>query len=150
MQTAARVGDIIQEQDPQMVLIDGVGVGGGVIDRLRQMGYSHKVWDVNAGGTPMDEHRYKNKRAEMWGLMRDYLKARAELPDDQELRQDLIGPEYGFTPKQQILLESKEDMKKRGLASPDCGDSLALTFAAGVVVVDKMQQPMKRRELGVV
>ena len=55
------------------------------------------------------------------------------LPEDEELRSDLTAPEYGFTgDKGQIVLEKKQDMKKRGLASPDCGDSLALTFAAPV------------------
>ena len=134
MQTAARVGDLIIREDPQLVFIDGVGVGGGVIDRLRQLGHSWKIIDVNAGGRADDSTRYFNKRAELWGRMRDYLKEGAELPEDNELRDDLVGPEYGFTPKQQIQLEKKEDMKKRGLSSPDCGDSLALTFSEGNVL----------------
>jgi len=52
-----------------------------------------------------------------------------ELPDDRELMDDLIGPEYGFDARQRIQLEKKEDMKKRGLSSPDCGDALCYTYA---------------------
>lgn len=150
MQTAGRVADLIIEQAPQVVMIDGVGVGGGVIDRLRQLGYGSTVMDVNAGGEPIHKDKYRNKRSEMWGLMREYLKAGAELPEDQDLRTDLLGPEYGFTAKQQIALERKEDMKRRGVASPDCGDSLALTFAGGVVRMDPGAKSMRRLQLGVV
>jgi hypothetical protein len=52
-----------------------------------------------------------------------------EIRDDPKLEVDLIGPEYGFSIKNQIQLEQKEDMKRRGLASPDLGDFLAMTFA---------------------
>jgi hypothetical protein len=85
--------------------------------------------DFNGGASPKDKDTYRNKRVEVWGLMRDALRASIELPNDPELKQDLIGPEYGFTPTQQLLLERKEDMKKRGLASPDRGDALAMTWA---------------------
>ena len=66
----------------------------------------------------------------MWCAAADWLKNGGALPDDAELAADLTGPQYGFTgDKGQIVLEKKADMKKRGLASPDCGDALALTFA---------------------
>ena len=76
-----------------------------------------------------DSKMYFNRRAEVWGLMRDALKAGMEIPDDPELAADVTGPLYAFSSKQQIQLEKKEDMKKRGLSSPDCGDMLAMTFA---------------------
>jgi hypothetical protein len=75
---------------------------------------------------------YFNKRAEVWGSMRDWIHAGAELPDDPELETDLTGPEYYFSNKNQIQLEKKDDMKSRGLSSPDCGDCLAMTFAVKV------------------
>ncbi|MCE2578071.1 hypothetical protein LDL36_06025 [Komagataeibacter sp. FNDCR1] len=71
---------------------------------------------------------YANKRAEMWGTMRAWLQT-GGIPDDEELRTDLAGPWYFFNPRNEIILERKEDMKKRGLASPDVGDALAITFA---------------------
>ena len=87
-------------------------------------------WDkIEKNKKEQEGIRRNKKRAEMWGLMRDFLKAGAELPEDSELDEELQAVEYGFTPKLQIQLEKKEDMKKRLLASPDCGDALALSFA---------------------
>ena len=81
---------------------------------------------------------YGNKRAEMWGNMREWLKGGA-IPNDRELLADLTGVRYGYTIKQgrdAIILEKKEDMKKRGLASPDSGDALCLSFAYPVGASD--------------
>jgi hypothetical protein len=129
MQTAGRVFEAYKEFKPSHVFVDGGGVGGGVIDRLKElipeMGV---VVEVNFGSSASDQEKYANKRAEIWGLTRDAIKAGLELPEDNELTDELTAVEYGFTSKQQILLEKKEDMKKRGLSSPDCADALCLTF----------------------
>ena len=69
----------------------------------------------------MDPDMYFNSRAECWGKVRDWLHALAEIPDDPELEIDLTSVQYGFSSKQQIQLEKKEDMKSRGCASPDMG-----------------------------
>lgn len=130
METADMVVEEIIRFKPDATLVDGGGVGGGVVDRLHQLGYN--VIDVNFGAKAKDTKKYANKRAEMWGLCRDALKAGLDLPNDSELVDDLIAVEYGFTAKQQIQLEKKEDMKKRGLASPDCADALVLHFAETV------------------
>lgn len=129
MALSSRVIECIDNHKPDAVVVDGVGIGAGVVDRLKQLGYGDLVTELNGGSTPLDADVYFNRRAELWGLMRDALKAGFEIPDDRELRDDLIGPEYGFDAKQRIQLEKKEDMKKRGLSSPDCGDALAMTFA---------------------
>ena len=129
MQLAGRVAEAIEAWNPDAVVVDGVGVGAGVVDRLVNLGYGSLVTEMNGGSTPDDPVTYYNKRAETWGAMRNALKAGIDLPDDRELLDDLIGPEYGFTAKQQIQLEKKEDMKRRGLASPDCADALAMTYA---------------------
>lgn len=76
--------------------------------------------------------RYANKRAEMWGSLREWLKT-GGIPNSQDLQTDLAGPWYFFNPRNEIILERKEDMKKRGLASPDMADALALTFAYPVL-----------------
>lgn len=127
MASADRIAQSIDEFEPDAVVIDETGIGSGVVDRLRQLNY--KVFGFNGGESPKDADTYRNRRAEVWGLMREALRQRIELPDDRELGQDLIGPEYHFTPAQQLLLERKEDMKKRGLASPDRGDAVAMTWA---------------------
>ncbi|WP_421883257.1 terminase [Methylibium sp.] len=127
MKSADKIAEAIDEYEPDAAVIDETGVGSGVVDRLRQLRYT--VFGFNGGEKPNDPNTYRNRRVEVWGLMRDALKERLDLPNDYELRQDLIGPEYGFTPSQQLLLERKEDMKKRGLGSPDKGDALAMTWA---------------------
>ena len=84
--------------------------------------------EVQFGGRPDDPRKYANKRAEMWGKAKEWLQIGC-LPKDEALATDLTSVEYGFRPDDSILLESKESMKKRGQASPDDGDALALTFA---------------------
>jgi hypothetical protein len=134
VQVATRVIEILEGAkvwgDPyDGTVVDGDGLGAGVIDTMRDRGYGKHLYEFHGGATPDDPNKYFNRRAEVWGLMRDWLKAGAEIPDDAELADDLTGPQYGFSAKQQIQLEKKDDMKKRGLSSPDSGDCLAMTFS---------------------
>ena len=145
MTLASRVIEEIKAQKPAAVVIDGAGLGAGVVDRVTQLNYGHLVTELNGGSKPIDPITYFNKRAEMWGLMRDALRAGIDLPDDRELRDDLIGPEYGFTAKNQIQLEKKEDMKRRGLSSPDCGDALAMTFAVSPCIQEQPSNGWRAR-----
>lgn len=134
MQTAAHVAAEANEWRPDTIFIDGAGVGGGVVDRMRELGY--KVVDVNAGSKPIDDRRYVNRRAEMWALMKEWLKTRGSIPNEAELVDDILSPLYKFDAQSRIQLERKEDMKARGLPSPDYGDALAMTFAAPVPMAD--------------
>lgn len=131
--SAGKVAEAIERYKPEAVFIDGGGVGGGVVDILKSRGF--RVIEVNFGGQAGDSKKYANKRAEMWGLLRDWMPT-GVIDPDQELFDDLIGVEYGFDKDGRILLEKKEEMKKRGLASPDNGDALALTFAQPVQRLD--------------
>jgi hypothetical protein len=131
--SAGKIAEAINRHQPDAVFIDGGGVGGGVIDLLKAQNY--RVIEVNFGAAAKDAKKYANKRAEMWGDLRDWIET-GVLDADAELSADLIGPEYHFDKDSRILLEKKEDMKKRGLASPDDGDALALTFAAPVQRTD--------------
>lgn len=149
---------ILQER-PRSVVVDGDGIGGGVVDYVRTYlpeawkaaGLPHtlrktggtpeimlpewfRIEEFHGGATPGDQFMYFNKRAEVWGKLRDWL-VTAQIPDDPELEADLTGPEYYHSNKNQIQLERKEDMKKRGLSSPDTGDMLAMTF--GVTPMNK-------------
>jgi hypothetical protein len=109
-----------------MTIIDEGGLGAGVLDRLLEQQY--KVRGVNFGSKADYPTTYGNKRAEMWGLMREWLKT-AAIKKDAELRADLIGPTYKFNSMGAIMLERKEDMRRRGAASPDSADAIAITFA---------------------
>jgi len=133
--------------DVDYVMVDGVGVGAGVVDRLKQLG-QEDIIEVNAGTKARDDKEFANLRAEMWGTMRDALKAGLQLPDDRELHEELCQPEYYFTNKQQLMLEKKEDMKARGLSSPDCADSLALTFSQGITLPRKQKNVDSGRSRG--
>ncbi len=133
MQLAGRVCQRAAEVGARAVFVDEGGIGAGVVDRLRQLGVPG-VHGINFASRPDGwtpdgtAPLYANKRAEMWGRVKGWLEQGA-LPDDPELAQDLTGVEYGYDARNAIQLERKEDMKKRGLLSPDIGDALALTFA---------------------
>jgi len=142
VQTSERAIEFIQKERPDAVVVDGDGLGAGVVDHLTHRGFRDKVFEFHGGGEPRDKNMYFNRRAEVWGMMRDWLKAGAEIPDDAELAEELAGVEYGFASKSDaIQLEKKEDMKARGMASPDLGDALAMTFAVTVKPKPKPQIP---------
>lgn len=106
------------------------GLGAGIIDRLREMGHRDWVTEVNFGSKALDEKRYFNKRAEMWGTMKEWLEEQpANIPDSDEWQADLTAPGYSYDSHSRLKIEPKESIAKRGLRSPDLGDALALTFA---------------------
>jgi len=140
MLVASRIMEQVNAHSPDAVFVDGTGIGWGVVDRLAQLGCSSVV-GINFGGraerTDGGEAaaRYANKRAEMWGFMKEWVRWGC-LPDDADLVADLGNVEYGYDGSDALLLERKDDMRRRGLASPDDGDALALTFAYPVARKD--------------
>lgn len=126
METVGRVIEAIEEYQPALVNIDEGGLGAGVVDRLKEQRY--KIKGVNFGNKAKNGMMYGNKRAEMWGDMREWLKS-AAIPTDRYLKSDLISPMMKPDSKGSIFLESKKDMRARGLSSPDAADAIALTFA---------------------
>jgi hypothetical protein len=134
VELAARVYTGNESYHTDGIFIDGGGVGGGVVDNVRNLHlHCHEVQfgskdDTGGSVWGIDGERYANKRAAMWGAMRQWLKTSA-IPVDQDLKDQLIGPLYTYNNRNEIQLESKEDMMRRGVASPDRADALALTFA---------------------
>lgn len=140
MDTVGRVVGIITEERPARVFIDVGGLGAGVIDRLREIGYGAICVPVNSGEKPFNQERYVNRRAEMWGEMRAWLDdGPVEVPDRDDLQADLCGPQFKYDSKSRVQLESKEDMKKRKVRSPDLGDALALTFSQSVPLDERVE-----------
>ena len=140
MEIVGRVIEAIEEYNPALVVIDEGGLGAGVVDRLKEQRY--KIKGVNFGNKSVKPIMYGNKRAEMWGLMRDWLKT-ASIPADKLLKSDLTSPRIKPDSKGTIFLEGKKEMKARGLASPDAADAIAVTFAYPVgsrTPVDKIQR----------
>jgi hypothetical protein len=126
-QLCAMVSQLIAQNHPDIIVIDGTGLGGGVVDYMRLLGHDNVI-EAHGGAEPLDKKVFINKRIEMWDRMRQWLDG-ADIPDDPQLIIDLTTPEFGFQDKtMKMKLESKEDMKKRGADSPDSGDALALTF----------------------
>lgn len=130
MEVVGIVNSIIERERPTRVFVDIGGLGAGVFDRLAELGHKDIIVPVNGGETPLDQNKYYNKRAEMWGLMKDWLIAQpCEIPDSDTLHADLCGVRYSIDSNSRLVLEKKELMKKRGLRSPDEADALSLTFA---------------------
>jgi hypothetical protein len=133
MEVAGHVIDAIEQYKPALVCIDEGGLGAGVVDRLKEQRY--KIRGVNFGNKAKNQTMWGNKRAEMWGAMRDWLKT-GHIPSDRFLKTDLISPRTKPDSKGTLFLESKKDMKARGLASPDAADAIAVTFAFPVASTD--------------
>lgn len=144
MQLAARVAEAIDEFKPDMVFVDATGMGWGVVDRLVQMGYTNVV-GVQVGEKAQDESRFRKLRDELWYRMREAIQDGASLPVDTELEAELTTPEYGFDDRQRYVLESKDDMKGRGLASPDGADALAVTYFTPVAPSAPQEPKWKSR-----
>lgn len=117
--------------------VDEGGLGAGVVDRLRQLG--RNPIGVNFAAAS-NRKECANKRAQIWCDMRDWLSSGGAISDDRDLRDDLVNQEYFYDAKNRIQLVKKEDMKKLGLASPDDGDGLALTFAEPVHQPDEFDR----------
>jgi phage terminase large subunit len=133
MQTVGRVMAEYEGLSPSMrpseILVDSIGVGGGVVDRLRELGAP--VRGINVGEAPAMGATYMNLRAELWFKTKGWLEDRScKLPNDDQLLAELTSIRYAFTPGGKMKAESKDDMRKRGLKSPDLADALCLTMAS--------------------
>jgi hypothetical protein len=149
MRLADIVAGHIHEFKPDAVFVDATGMGWGVIDRLRQLGFGSIVIPVQVGEKATDEGRYVRKRDELWGVGKKWLEEGGCLPADPELEVDLTAPQYGYDPRMRIEIESKDDMKARGLSSPDSADSLLLTFASPIAPRTKHPPSTWRDRLGI-
>ena len=141
MEVTGWIQKIIREDKPARINIDVGGLGVGVFDRLMELGFGRSlVQAVNFGGKaiepPVIGERGKpaggpaNRRAEMWGNLKKTLEeGRFSLPDRDSLQADLVSVGYKYTSEGKLLLESKQDMRRRGVPSPDEADAVALCFS---------------------
>ncbi len=144
------------EDRPIEILVDSIGLGAGVVDRLRELGLPAR--GINVAESPAMGTIYVNLRAELWGKMKAWLEKRdCKLPKDDSLLAELVAPRYTFNSSGKMKLESKDEMRKRGIGSPDMADALALTFAsdAGIALygksyTSKWNKPLKRNLKAVV
>ena len=132
VEVANTITAMINDYRPVRVNIDVGGLGAGLYDILDDRGYTDVVRAVNFGEKAQDQERYANRRAEMWNRVNEWLNG--ELPvsvvdEDNLLLTDLTAPKKKYDKIGRLLLEPKEDIKKRIGRSTDVGDALALTFA---------------------
>jgi phage terminase large subunit len=153
MTLADRVDHLYQdaEQQPIEICCDNIGLGAGVVDRLRQLGVP--AIGINVSETPSKADTYANKRAELWFTCREWLGGEVELPDHQQLVEDLVAPRFEYKPNGTLGLERKEVTAKRLRKSPDFADALCLTFASPMLdssgYIRNKRKP-ERRNAGVV
>jgi hypothetical protein len=138
MTVVGHVIEAIEDFKPALTVIDEGGLGYGILDRLTEQRY--KVRGVNFGWKAKNPIMWGNKRAELWGAMRDWLRS-ASIKEDRQLLADLTGPKVKPDSSGTIFLESKKDMKARGLASPDAADAIAVTFAFPVASRERAERP---------
>jgi len=134
MQVAGQVALAFDRHKPDAIFVDQATFGAGVLDRLVQLGYP--ALGVDFGGKPVTDTKYANRRAEMWFLMAEWVKAGGVLPNMPELVAELTTPTYKFNEHNALQLEKKSEIKKRTGVSPDIADALGLTFAAPVAPRD--------------
>jgi len=155
MQTVGTVVNEAKLDNPTEICVDTIGLGSGVADRLREMGYN--VVDVNVAESSAMNPNANKLRDDLWMSVKDWLGTRAvKLPKDDALRQELVAPRYSFTSMGKIVVESKDSMRRRGMRSPDLADALCLTFAGqaaqvgGRALAWKPGKPLKRSIAGIV
>jgi hypothetical protein len=155
MQGAGWAKQVIDRDRPKRMFIDVGGIGAGIYDRLCEMGYDEVVQAVNFGSSPLEPQPEdvngiqrggpRNRRAEMWMWLKDWLEdpAGVSIPDSDSLQADICGPGYKWDSNTRLLLESKDDMRRRGVLSPDEGDAVALTFAEPVAPEQAYTPPVR-------
>jgi hypothetical protein len=150
MQLADRIAAAFYRYEAAQIFIDSGGVGGGVVDRCLQIGLPAIGIDFGAGADNTNTEdplvKYGNKRAEIWGALRAALPRLCIVSQvrDIDLVTELTSPTYDFNIRERIVLESKKDMKRRGVQSPNVADALALTYAYPVLDTSwRAPQPAK-------
>jgi len=138
-----RVIHWIRTLAPDATVVDGDGLGAGVCDHCTARGF--RVFEFHGGAASHDPAAYFNRRTEVWAALKGWLISGAEIPDDAELAADLTGPQFDYAQGKRshgtLALEHKDLMKKRGLNSPDCGDTLAMTFGVQVAPKEPEEEP---------
>ena len=144
MELAGRVLDLLHSSDepPEEILVDSIGLGAGVLDRLRELDISAR--GVNVSESPAMADRYANLRAELWDLTKQWFSEEVQIPNDDSLIADLTAPRYSFNSSGKMIVESKAETKKRLGRSTDFADSLVLTFASSAAGASGQYRRKKR------
>ena len=130
---------------PSEILVDSIGLGAGVVDRLHELGLP--VRGINVGESASVKERYMRFRDELWFRGREWFQELdVSIPEDEQLIAELQAPTFNLTSTGKIIVESKADLKARGLPSPDLADAFLLTFAGGLDRMPNEQLDRYRRK----
>jgi len=143
MELVKEVVKVAAAQRPDHMFIDETGLGAGVFDRLKELGFP--VTGVNFATRAVDKRSYAQTRSELWGNMKEWVIGEVDLPNDRDLITQLKQQPYGYNEKMQIQLLSKKHMKAQGMKSPDIADALAVTFYSDVK--NLMRPKLQRKEV---
>lgn len=124
MVVAQRCAELIDTYGLDAFMVDVVGLGAGVYDRLVQMGYGSVVYEATASAQADKPEAFFNKRSEMWWRMAEWLQDEVSIPDSDVVQGDLMMLSYSYDSKDRFKLQSKSGMKR----SPDIADAIAMTF----------------------
>jgi hypothetical protein len=140
METAGAVIIAMRETGATLAKIDSVGIGAGVYDRLKEQ--KIPVIEMQSGASAKDKERFANSRAEWWWTLRDrFEQGTIAIDNDDTLISQLSSVKYKVNSKGQILIESKDEAKRRGVKSPDRADALMMLFAHGTTVRNPANEP---------
>ena len=141
MEVTGAIARIAFDCKPESIAVDSIGLGAGVVDRLVETNIQG-VEPVNAALPARDSERFANRRAEMyWALRERFRSGEIALPPEEEMKEQLASLRYRHTSRGQIQMESKEEMKRRGLHSPDHADMLAMLYDGGAEIGEFFLQP---------
>jgi len=143
MELVNKIVKLAAAQRPDHMFVDETGLGAGVYDRLKELGFP--VTGVNFATKAVDKRSYAQTRSELWGNMKEWVVGEVDLPNDRDLITQLKQQPYGYNEKMQIQLLSKKHMKAQGMSSPDIADALAVTFYSDVQ--NLMRPKMQRKEI---
>jgi hypothetical protein len=137
METTGRVAAMAREEAAREIRVDAVGMGGGVADRLRELvrrgELSARVTEVNGGERPRDRERFERRRDELFWALRERFRRGEIAVADEKTAAQLSALRYRYTSAGRLAVESKDDLRARGHASPDRADALALAFVPAVL-----------------
>lgn len=146
MEVAARLARYWDEFRPDALFVDRIGIGAGIVSRLRELNVP--VIGIHSGEKAQEPDLYYNQRAEMWYRMQEWFKdSPVRIPNNLAMASDLSGPAIKYNSQRNLrMVEKKDDMKRRGIRSPDLADALALTFSAVVIKRDDPDLAINRQQ----
>lgn len=138
-----KIINLLEEIDPDFIVVDEGGLGWAIVGGLRRSGYKNTK-GINSSWSSMNPSAYGNKRAEMWAIGKKELKT-ITLPNDKKMKGDMIAPKRKTNNKGALMIESKKELKARGIRSTDGADAIWLTLTINPPKSEKYLRSYKQQ-----